>query len=114
MTTVTAAIDRRNYERRSRRRTTSRAVRGILALDGEATAAAADFVRTRGLAGKVTVGGFDLLPNDADFLADGSVDFVLDQQPYLQGFTAAHVLVPRPDLAGRREAPPTSTSRRSW
>ena len=31
-------------------------------------------------------GGFDLLPNTLDGIADGDLDFTIDQQPYLQGF----------------------------
>jgi simple sugar transport system substrate-binding protein len=29
---------------------------------------------------------FDLLPDDLELVADGTLDFVVDQQPYVQGF----------------------------
>src|SRR5579864_8616657 len=31
-------------------------------------------------------GGFDLLPRSLEAVRDGFLDFVIDQQPYLQGF----------------------------
>ena len=31
-------------------------------------------------------GGFDLLPRSLEAVHDGFLDFVIDQQPYLQGF----------------------------
>ena len=31
-------------------------------------------------------GGYDLLPDDLSLVADGTLDFVVDQQPYVQGF----------------------------
>ncbi len=31
-------------------------------------------------------GGFDLLPKSLQYVHDGNLDFVIDQQPYLQGF----------------------------
>jgi simple sugar transport system substrate-binding protein len=31
-------------------------------------------------------GGFDLLPDDLALVADGHLDFAVDQQPYVQGF----------------------------
>ena len=34
----------------------------------------------------VTGGGYDLLPGDLELVADGTLDFVVDQQPYVQGF----------------------------
>jgi simple sugar transport system substrate-binding protein len=36
---------------------------------------------------RVHSGGFDLLPNDLELVAGGQLDFVVDQQPYVQGFT---------------------------
>jgi simple sugar transport system substrate-binding protein len=34
----------------------------------------------------VRAGGFDLLPGTLDAIANGDLDFTMDQQPYLQGF----------------------------
>ena len=31
-------------------------------------------------------GGYDLLPLTVEMVADGTLDFTIDQQPYLQGF----------------------------
>jgi simple sugar transport system substrate-binding protein len=34
----------------------------------------------------VHAGGYDLLPKSLEAVRDGFLDFVIDQQPYLQGF----------------------------
>jgi simple sugar transport system substrate-binding protein len=34
----------------------------------------------------VRAGGYDLLPTTLGAIADGHLDFTIDQQPYLQGF----------------------------
>jgi simple sugar transport system substrate-binding protein len=34
----------------------------------------------------VGCGGYDLLPETVELVADGVLDFTIDQQPYLQGF----------------------------
>ena len=34
----------------------------------------------------VRAGGYDLLPRTLQAIADGHLDFTIDQQPYLQGF----------------------------
>ena len=39
-------------------------------------------LRAKGVKG----GGYDLLPDDLALVADGTLDFVVDQQPYVQGF----------------------------
>ena len=39
-------------------------------------------LRAKGVQG----GGYDLLPDDLELVADGTLDFVVDQQPYVQGF----------------------------
>ncbi|MDE3131495.1 MAG: sugar ABC transporter substrate-binding protein, partial [Acidobacteriota bacterium] len=40
------------------------------------------------LKGKVVGGGFDLTPFTEALLHDGTIQFAIDQQPYLQGFLA--------------------------
>ena len=62
-------------------------VRGLVAVDGTATAAAGTVIKRRGLRAKgFHGGGYDLLPGDLALVADGQLDFVVDQQPYVQGF----------------------------
>ena len=62
--------------------------RGLFAVDGAGTLAVGSTIKLLGLSAKgVQGGGYDLLPNDLDLLADGHLDFVVDQQPYVQGFT---------------------------
>ena len=62
--------------------------RGLFAVDGASTLAAGTTIKRLGLGAKgVHGGGYDLLPGDLDLVADGQLDFVVDQQPYVQGFT---------------------------
>jgi len=61
-----------------------RAVRGAIGLETWSTVALGSVLARRG--GQLPAGGFDLLPNDLGLVADGTLDFVVDQQPYLQGF----------------------------
>jgi simple sugar transport system substrate-binding protein len=64
-----------------------RGIRGLFAVDGNATLACAQAISGLGLRAKgVKGGGYDLLPDDLSFVADGTLDFVIDQQPYVQGF----------------------------
>ncbi len=59
--------------------------RAAVALDGAGTVALGTVLArsTRRIHG----GGFDLLPDDLKLVADGHLDFVVDQQPYVQGFS---------------------------
>ena len=62
-------------------------LRGMFAVDGGSTQGVADVMgkhrlRSRG----VRAGGYDLLPRTLRAIADGHLDFTIDQQPYLQGF----------------------------
>jgi simple sugar transport system substrate-binding protein len=62
-------------------------LRGLYAVDQTGTAAAGAVIkrlklRARGFHG----GGYDLLPGDLELVADGFLDFVVDQQSYVQGF----------------------------
>jgi simple sugar transport system substrate-binding protein len=62
-------------------------VRGLVAVDGAGTTAAGTVIKRRGLRAKgFHGGGYDLLPGDLRLVADGYLDFVVDQQPYVQGF----------------------------
>jgi simple sugar transport system substrate-binding protein len=62
-------------------------IRGLYAVDGTGTAAAGYVIERRGLrANGFHGGGYDLLPGDLALVADGYLDFVVDQQPYVQGF----------------------------
>ncbi len=61
--------------------------RGLFAVDGEGTLAVGRAIQKLGLRAKgVKGGGYDLLPGDLALVADGFLDFVVDQQPYVQGF----------------------------
>jgi simple sugar transport system substrate-binding protein len=62
--------------------------RGLFAVDGVGTLAVGSVIASLGLGAKgVRGGGYDLLPGDLDLVTDGHLDFVIDQQPYVQGFT---------------------------
>jgi simple sugar transport system substrate-binding protein len=62
-------------------------LRGLFAVDGGSTAGVANVMRRHGLHRRgVRGGGFDLLPDTLQAIADGLLDFTIDQQPYLQGF----------------------------
>lgn len=43
-------------------------------------------IRNLGLEGKVISGGWDLVPTTIENIQDGYTKFVIDQQPYVQGF----------------------------
>jgi simple sugar transport system substrate-binding protein len=59
---------------------------GYFAVDAGSTAAVALAVEKYNLKGKVMGGGFDLTPDTQALLATGTIQFAIDQQPYLQGF----------------------------
>lgn len=62
-------------------------VKGMFAVDGGTTEGVAETMDQYGLAAKgVHGGGFDLLPRTLELIKKGSMDFTIDQQPYLQGF----------------------------
>jgi simple sugar transport system substrate-binding protein len=64
-------------------------VHGLFAVDGAGTLACGRAIAHLGLRAKgVKGGGYDLLPGDLSLVADGTLDFVVDQQPYVQGFSA--------------------------
>jgi simple sugar transport system substrate-binding protein len=63
-------------------------VRGMFAVDGDGTLAVGRAIRSLGLQGKVQGGGWDLLPDDLELVGDGTLDFVVDRQPYVTGFSS--------------------------
>jgi simple sugar transport system substrate-binding protein len=65
----------------------NRRLRGMFAVDGGSTQGVAEVMRKYRLHKKgVKAGGYDLLVGTLRGIADGHVDFTIDQQPYLQGF----------------------------
>ena len=62
-------------------------VKGLLAVDGGSTDALGKTVAKLKLKDKgVIAGGFDLQPGTLESVKGGSLDYTIDQQPYLQGF----------------------------
>jgi len=64
-------------------------LRGLVGIDGPSTLASGTVIerldlRSRGVRG----GGYDLLPGDLRLVGDGHLDFVVDQQAYVQGFAS--------------------------
>ncbi|RZT62803.1 sugar ABC transporter substrate-binding protein [Leucobacter luti] len=64
----------------------------IAGLDCCSTTAAAQWVQQSGNAGKITMVGFDLLPQTAEFLQQGVVTFTISQNPEEQGYQAVKTL----------------------
>jgi simple sugar transport system substrate-binding protein len=61
--------------------------KGLLAVDGGSTDALGKVVAKLRLKEKgVIAGGFDLQPGTLESVKGGSLDYTIDQQPYLQGF----------------------------
>ncbi len=61
--------------------------KGLFAVDGGSTQSVAQVIQKHGLRSKgVKGGGYDLTPVTQKLLANGQIDFTIDQQPYLQGF----------------------------
>jgi simple sugar transport system substrate-binding protein len=61
-------------------------LKGIFAVDAGSTQTVGQIIQKYGLTGKVASGGFDLTPTTLSGIKNGSLDFTIDQQPYLQGF----------------------------
>jgi simple sugar transport system substrate-binding protein len=62
-------------------------VKGLLAVDGGSTDALGKTVAKLKLKDKgVIAGGFDLQPGTLESVKGGTLDYTIDQQPYLQGF----------------------------
>ena len=65
----------------------------IAGLDCCSTTAAAQWVEQSGNTGKISMVGFDLLPQTAEFLEKGVVTFTISQNPEEQGYQAVKTLV---------------------
>ncbi len=61
---------------------------GYFAVDAGSTAAVATALTRYNLKGEVLGGGFDLTADTEQALHDRTIQFAIDQQPYLQGFLA--------------------------
>jgi simple sugar transport system substrate-binding protein len=61
--------------------------KGMFAVDAGSTQGTAQIIKKYNLRDQdVKGGGYDLLEPTIQLLADGQIDFTIDQQPYLQGF----------------------------
>ena len=58
----------------------------VLALGPDSSAGALPAIRKMGLAGKIFYGTFDLSPDIIKGIKDGTINYAIDQQPYLQGY----------------------------
>jgi simple sugar transport system substrate-binding protein len=85
--------------------------KGLLAVDGGSTDALGKVAAEMKLKDKgVIAGGFDLQPGTLESIKGGSLDFTIDQQPYLQGFLPVIALYLY-NLSGGLVSPPdTNTS----
>ena len=78
-----------------------KSLRGMFAVDGGSTQGVADVMRKHRLRKRgVRAGGYDLLPRTLRAIADGHLDFTIDQQPYLQGFVPIFQLFMAKHTAG--------------
>lgn len=64
----------------------------IAGLDCCSTTAAATWIKQSGNTGTIVMGGFDLLPQTAEFVQSGAVNFTISQNPGEQGYQAVKVL----------------------
>jgi simple sugar transport system substrate-binding protein len=63
-------------------------VKGFFGVDDITGSAIAQVIERENLKGKVFGGGFDLVPDVMRAIQKGTMQFTIDQQPYLQGFNA--------------------------
>lgn len=64
-----------------------KSVKGLYGLDAYATQAIGQVIKKNGLRDSgMTGGGYDALEQTLKYVADGSLDFTIDEQQYLQGF----------------------------
>jgi simple sugar transport system substrate-binding protein len=61
-------------------------LKGMFAVDAGDTQGVGQVIQKYKLQGKVKGGGYDLLPGTLRLIQNGSLQFTIDQQPYLQGF----------------------------
>ena len=84
---------------------------GMFAVDAGSTQAVGQVVKSQGARGKKLkgAGGYDLLPQTVEMVADGTLDFTIDQQPYLQGFLPVVYLYMWKLSGGVAKPPETNT-----
>jgi simple sugar transport system substrate-binding protein len=63
-----------------------KSLRGMFAVDAGDTQGVGQVIQKYRLQNKVKGGGYDLLPGTLRLIQNGSLQFTIDQQPYLQGF----------------------------
>jgi simple sugar transport system substrate-binding protein len=63
-----------------------KSLKGMFAVDAGDTQGVGQVIQKYKLQGKVKGGGYDLLPGTLRLIQNGSLQFTIDQQPYLQGF----------------------------
>jgi simple sugar transport system substrate-binding protein len=80
-------------------------VKGAFAVDAGSTQFLAQALAGAGMSGKIPAGGFDLTPTTLSAIKAGSIEFTIDQQPYLQGFLPTLYLYMY-KLSGGLVAPP--------
>lgn len=61
-------------------------IAGIFAANESSTVGCAQALKSRGLAGKIKVVGFDASPNELAVLKDGTLDALIVQNPYKMGY----------------------------
>src|SRR5215813_1787203 len=84
-------------------------LKGIFAVDAGSTQTIGQMIKKYNLQGKVASGGFDLTPVTLQSIQGGSLDFTIDQQPYLQGFLPVLALYLF-NLSGGLVAPPETNT----
>jgi len=82
-----------------------KSVKGAFAVDAGSTEFLAQALSGSGMSGKIPAGGFDLTPTTLSAIKAGSIEFTIDQQPYLQGFLPVLYLYMY-KLSGGLVAPP--------
>lgn len=82
---------------------------GMFSVDQGSTQGVAKVIQKNNLKGKVRGGGFDLVDVILKGVQDGSLDFTIDQQPYLQGFLPVFYLYLYKLSGGVTTPPDTNT-----
>jgi simple sugar transport system substrate-binding protein len=84
-------------------------LKGIFAVDAGSTQTVGQIIKKYSLQSKVASGGFDLTPQTLSAIQGGSLQFTIDQQPYLQGFLPVMALYLF-NLSGGLVAPPETNT----
>ena len=84
-------------------------LKGIFAVDAGSTQTVGQIIKKYSLQSKVASGGFDLTPQTLSAIQGGSLQFTIDQQPYLQGFLPVLALYLF-NLSGGLVAPPETNT----